>query len=384
MRIGINTLFLVPGDVGGTEIFLRNTLQAMAQNFPDFPLVLFTSLDNDTLLRNELGTYPQIEFKQLGFKAALRPMRIMAEQSLLPVAVKNAKIDVLWSPGYTAPALCSCPQVVTVPDLQYKSHPDDMSFFERKVLDVLVKIACRRCSFIITISKFSRQEVVRYNFAPYQKITSIYLGVEKSFALEVKKEAVADSIISSLPPDKPYILCVAHSYPHKNIHVLVQAYARIQDYIPHDLVLVGKARRGEGLVDHSLTQVNDKSRVHRLSGLDFPSVKYVFQKADLFVLPSAYEGFGLPVLEAMMSGTLVVTTNKASIPEVGGDCVLYCNPLNEENLAKVIFEALNIEKDKKRGLLRQASSRAAIFTWEKTAQETIGVLQAATAGNRIT
>lgn len=375
IRVGVNTLFMVPGDVGGTETFLRKTLEAMAQNFPDIPLVLFTTIDNEKVLRDDLEEYSQVEFIQLKFRASFRPLRIVAEQTLLPYLVKKAKVDVLWSPGYTAPAWCPCPQVVTVPDLQYKSHPEDMSLLERKVIDVLVKVSCKQSDAIITISEFSRQEVVRYKFASPPKVTSVHLGVDKSFANAVKKEEVVESVTSLLSREKPYILCVAHTYPHKNVHLLVEAYGSIQEEIPHDLVLVGKARRGEDLVCDSLNKVNDATRVHRLQGLDFQSLKYVFQKADFFVLPSAYEGFGLPVLEAMMAGILVVTSKKASLPEVGGDNVLYCDPLTVENLAVSLGIASRMDPQEKKKIQDAARTSAALFTWEKTAGETMDILQ---------
>ncbi len=375
MRIGINTLFHVPGDVGGMETFLRRTLRAMAECSPKYTLVLFTSLDNDSVLRDDLLRFPQIEFVRLKFRASKRPLRILMEQCLLPLAVAKSKVDVLWSPGYTAPALCSCPQVLTVPDLQYKSHPDDMSVSERITLDTLVKAACRRCRAVITISEFSRSEVVRYNFAPADKVQSVHLGVDEKFAVPASGENLPEGFISSCKDGKPYILCVAHTYPHKNVHLLVEAYANIQDKIQHDLVVVGKPRRGENLVSQSMQLVNDPGRVHRLQGLDFSSLRYLFQTADFFVLPSAYEGFGLPVLEAMMSGTLVITSNKASIPEVGGNHVLYCDPMTAENLAAKILEALSLEQHEREAIQSAARLRAASFTWEKTARETMRVLQ---------
>ena len=106
MRIGVNTLFLVPGDVGGTEVYLRNTLSAMASLDSSESLVLFTNRENDRLLRADLAAYPQVEFHQLPCRAAVRPLRILAEQFLLPFAAQRQNVDVLWSPGYTAPAVC--------------------------------------------------------------------------------------------------------------------------------------------------------------------------------------------------------------------------------------------------------------------------------------
>ena len=373
MKIGINTLFHVPGDVGGTETYLRKTLRAIAENYPDVSLILYTSLSNDGALRNDLHQFPQVKFRRLSFKASFRPARILAEQSLLPLKIRKDRIDVLWSPGYTAPIYCSCPQVVTIPDLQYKSHPEDMGGLERRTLDILVKTSCRRARSIITISEFSKLEVVRYGFAPPEKITAIPLGVDPSFAAKVGSDEIDSSVCR--PTAAPCILCVAHTYPHKNVHLLVEAYASLQDSLPHDLVLVGTARRGENLVSRSLHLVKDQARVRRLHGLDFPTLRHLYQRAALFVLPSSYEGFGLPVLEAMMAGTLVVSTRKASIPEVGGEHILYCDPLDADHLGKAMAAALHLPDEQSRKMIASAGGRARKLTWANTAHETMRVLQ---------
>lgn len=375
-RIGINALFLVPGDVGGTEIYLRKTLVALAGLLPPEEIIIFTTMDNDLLLRSDLEEFSFIKFLRLPFRAARRPMRIIMEQSLLPLLVIREKIHVLWSPGYTAPKWCLCPQVVTIPDLQYKSYPEDMSFLERRTLDYLVRTASRKAACVLTISEFSRREVVHYNFAPEKRIFPVHLGVEDTFG-DTPDVSKINDLPSSLTwrPGKPFILCVAHTYPHKNIHLLVSAYARIQHAIPHDLVLVGKPRRGEDLVQQSLTEVGEAARVQRLCGLSFETMKYLFKNADLFVLPSLYEGFGLPILEAMKAGTLVITSRNAAIPEIGLDTVLYCEPMTVEGLAQSITNALEMPREKKEALISKARERSSRFTWEKTARETLHVLR---------
>ncbi len=373
MRLGVNTLFMVPGDVGGTEIFLRRTLQSIALTQPDIELVLFTTIDNNEVLQEDLKAHKKVEFHKLNFKASCRPARIIAEQTVLPFRVKQAGVDVLWSPGYTAPRFCSCPQVVTIPDLQYKTHPEDLSWLELKVIDRLVKSACRYCNAIITISEFSKKEVVRFGFAPREKVFPVHLGVESSFGepVELDKEVQQQLGLNG----KPYLLCVAHTYPHKKVQLLVEAYAKVQEQVPYDLVLVGKERRGEAEVCTQLAQVMDQDRVHRFQGLSFSSIIYLFQNAEVFVLPSSYEGFGLPVLEAMMAKTPVITTKEASIPEIGGEDVIYLDDLSSDSLAESIRDLSIMSLDVKKDLVKRAHERAAIFTWEKCAQGTVDVAQ---------
>ena len=369
LRIGINTLFFVPGDVGGTEIYLRNNLLHMVEQHPQVLFVLLTARDNEAVLAADFSGSSNVEFVQLPFRAANRPLRIVAEQLLLPHYVRKSGIDVLWSPGYTAPGWCSCPQVVTIHDLQYKSFPDDMSWPERVALDFLVRLSCRRCEAVIAVSEFSRDEITRFGFAGEDKIHVVLEGVDRRFAVPSIEKG--DTQVRS-----PYILCVAHTYPHKNVHLLIEAYAHLQTEIPHDLIIVGKARRGENKVVESLKLLKEPDRVQRLSGLEFTDLQHLYQQADLFVLPSAYEGFGLPVLEAMMAGTLVITSNVASLAEVCTRHVLYCEPLSAGNLAEVLLKGLRMDSEQKERMQAEGQSWAGTFTWSRSAQKTMKVLQA--------
>ncbi|MGR0481577.1 MAG: glycosyltransferase family 4 protein [Candidatus Electronema sp. V4] len=374
MRIGINTLFLVPGDVGGTEVYLRETLKAMAAFADGDTLVLFTNRENDLLLRADLAAFPQIEFHQLPCPAAARPLRILAEQFLLPCAVRKARVDALWSPGYTAPAVCFLPQAVTVHDLQYKTCPEDMSWIERTVLDILVQTACRRCQAVIAISNFSRQEIIRHGFAEGAKVHAVLNGVSKDFAKSLASEGEIDLLLDQLSVRRPFLLCVAHSYPHKNLDKLVDAFSLLQEEISHQLVLVGKGRRGEEAVRQSLLKI-EPERALRLSGLTEQELRTLYQAADVFALPSTYEGFGLPVIEALLAGLPTVTVRAASLPEVGGEAAFYVDAPQPELLAEKIKEILQLSAAERSRRAEQGRAWAGAFTWERTAMQTLRILR---------
>jgi len=380
MKIGINTLFLVPGDVGGTEIYLRENLKIMVAENREETFILFTSRDNEECLKQDLSGAANVEFVQLPFRAAVRYARIIFEQTLLPWLVRRRKIDVLWSPGYTAPLFCSCPQAVTIHDLQYKTHPDDVSFLERITLDFLVKNACRRCDTIIAVSEFSKSELLRFNFATDRKVTAILEGVDPTFSEPSSSEHPWSK---ELPQGTPYILCVAHSYPHKQVHLLVEAFAQVMDGISHHLVLVGKPRRGETKLQESLDRLQDISRVHRISQLDYSQLQALYQNGDLFVLPSVYEGFGLPVLEAMLAGLPVITNNRASLPEVGGTHALYVQENSSEEFARNILDVIGWDESIRREKQQKALAWSSSFTWEKSAERTLQVLTKLVADQRL-
>ncbi|MDD4869618.1 MAG: glycosyltransferase family 1 protein [Kiritimatiellae bacterium] len=367
MKVGVNTLFLVPGEVGGTETYLRQTLLAMAEYFPEVHLVLFTNCENDSVLKNDLARFKQVSFDLLNFAASNRYTRIIREQMELPGRVKWSGADVLWSPGYTAPFFSSCPQIVTIPDMQYKTFPQDLTFLARFVTNVLVNMAVRRCRRIFAISNFAKGEISKYTGVDEAKIDVTYLAADPVFGKPIPFEERRSQLSSFMPMDKPYILSVANTYPHKNMHMLMRVFGTIMKDIPHNLVVVGNPRLGEAEYRNALDSISDKSRVIRLQKLSIQQLVSLYQGCDLFAFPSLYEGFGLPVLEAMLAGVPVVTTKLASIPEVGGDCVFYADCHDVREFGVVIRKVLNMTLEEKRQWCEKAVSRAMSFSWKATA-----------------
>jgi len=376
VRIGVNTLFLIPGEVGGTETYLRQTLLAIAKHFPGVELVLFTNKENDSVLRKDLAKFKQTEFVQLDFKASNRYARIIREQLELPFKVRKSGVDVLWSAGYTAPFFSVCPQAVTIHDMQYKRHPEDLSFLARCVSDVLIRMACLRCDSVIAVSQFTKNEIIEFLSVRKDSVFVIHEGVDPFFQKKLHNKEVRSVLKELLPWEVPYILCVSNTYPHKNVHMLVDAFSHIMDVIPHNLVLVGKPRLGEKTLQISLEKAGSSLRIHRFYGLPLEKIRALYHGADLFVLPSVYEGFGLPILESMMAGVPVITTRKASIPEVAGKYAQYVESLSSEQLAKTIIDVTKWDDKFRSHWIKDAKCWALKFSWEKTAEKTMDALKA--------
>ena len=377
MKVGVNTLFLIPGEVGGTETYLRQTLKAIAGHFPDVSLVLFTNRENESVLRKDLRSSGNVCFELLDFAATNRHVRILREQVELPGRVRRSGIDVLWSPGYTAPFFCSCPQVVTIPDMQYKTFPQDLTFTARMVTDILVKCATRRCRRIIAISEFSRDEITKYTHAGKDRIDVVPLAADESFGDTIPQEKRKSLMASLIPEDRPYLLSVANTYPHKNIHSLVEAFGKLENRLSHNLVIVGNPRLGEDEVQKALGGLCDRNRVIRLNKLSSEQMVCLYQGCDIFVFPSLYEGFGLPVLEAMMAGVPVLTTKNASIPEVGGDGVSYFDPRERDDLAVKIQQIIGLSRQERDSMVGRAREIAKKFCWKRTAQKSLDVMRKA-------
>lgn len=365
MRIGVNTLFFIPGEVGGSETYLGETLQAMIALGGGHEFVLFTNREGHAGLFPRFGKRPGVFFQPLEFSATNRYSRILREQTQLPWAARRWTLDTLWSPGYTAPFFASCPQVVSILDMQYKTHPQDLTFLARWTTDILVQAGARRARRVIAISEFSKTEIVRHTGISADQIDVTPLAAESSFS-QARPE-----IDAGIP--SPYLLCVANTYPHKNVHALIEAYAAVQKNFPHHLVIVGKPRLGESLTEAAIKKLTDPTRLHRIDGVSRERLISLYQRAALFVFPSLYEGFGLPVLEAMMAGTPVLTTRCGAIPEVGGETVDYFDPNKPGDLAARVSALLAGAENK----TARAQARAMAFTWAKTAELTLAALRRA-------
>lgn len=377
MHVGINALFLIPSRVGGTETYLRQTLGALARGSADVEFTVFTNRENDDVLRRDAAALPNVAFFPMRFHAANRVSRIVREQTRLVRAVRRRLLDVLWSPGYTSPMAHTCPQVVTIPDLQYKRHPEDLPWIGRVVTDLLVQKACRSRCPILTLSEFSKREILQFTQARAEDIHVTPLGVDPAFGQPPPPGALARTLDGRGGGTFPYLLTVANTYPHKRVHLAVEAFSRLAPSIPHHLVIVGIAGLGERRVRDSLRQCPARDRVHRFERVSRPELVALYHGADAFVFPSVYEGFGLPVAEALAAGTPVVATREAAIPEVGGEAACYVAEPSADALAAEVRRVLGWDAATRRSRVEAGRAWSARFDWERAAERTLRVLSLA-------
>lgn len=370
MRVGVNTLFLIPGEVGGSQTYLLETLRALAAGYPETSLVLFTHLENDAYLRERLEAYRPISFDCLRFKASRRPVRILREQIELPWRVRRHRLDGLWSPGYTAPRVGRVPQVVSILDMQYQRFPDDLTPLARKVTHLLVSMATRRARRILTLSEFSKSEIIQLTAAAHDRIDVAPLAANPVFSLRMNERTRIEILRRLLPDDAPFLFCVANTYPHKNVATLVDAFGRLIGRLACRLVLVGKPRRGEPAVRQALAALPDGAPVTRLESVTLDELVALYQSCETFVFPSLYEGFGLPVLEAMSAGTPVVAADIPPALEIGGEWIWRCNARDPAALANAVCAAVNEPPAKRRRRIDGARRRAQTFDWAHTARRT--------------
>lgn len=371
MRIGVNALGLVPGEVGGAETYLRRTLDAMLRLHPGHDFVVFGNTENRQVLAQDLKPHANVTLVDLRFRAQSRARRILMEQFVLPGVLRRTGVEVLWNPGYVAPLRPPCPQLTAVLDMQYRRFPEDLTWAGLRATRLLVGAALRRSQGLVTISEFSRQEILRFSRVPFESIAVTPLAADESFATPLPGTFLAERIMALLHGADPYVLCVSNSYPHKSLETAVAAFGQIAGEIPHRLVLVGQPRLGEPAVEAAIAALPDPGRVVRLRYVARQDLVALYQGADVFVFPSRYEGFGLPVLEAMTAGLPVLASRAGSIPEVGGEAIRYAPPGDSGAYAAELRALLFLPLEQRAELTHAARTRAALFSWEATARGTV-------------
>jgi len=344
MRIGVNTLFLIPREVGGTEIYVRSVLPALQSVESSLDVVVFTNRENH-------DSFDAFERILIDIPAQSRARRVIAEQRLLPRAVTRTGIDVLYSPGYTMPWRAPCPQVVTIHDTQFLDFPPDFPWWSRQVQRVLIGRGARVAGAITTVSGFSRGRIAHYFGVPESKIFVAHSALSGLF-----------SEPQPCTEEKPYLLYIANTYPHKNAARLVRAFDCIANRIPHRLVICGQPREGEP---------PPHPRVKRIHPIPYEELIGLVQGAELLVFPSLYEGFGRPVVEAQEAGTRVIAARAASIPEIGGDGASYFDASTEASIASAIVEALDEPASTRQRYIDAGRINARRFTWNACAEQTL-------------
>ena len=271
---------------------------------------------------------------------------------------------------YAGPLFCSCPVVSTIHDVSYRPHPEWFSYRDRLVLRGGIGMTLSRGASVITISQHSKVEIAKYYRLLPERIDVTPVAADPRFRV-LAPDALRRDRFLQLGVRSPYVLAVGNLQPRKNLARLVGAYAQLRQAgeIPHQLVLAGKAQWNESNVYEAVRRAGIEKDVLFTGYVSEDDLVGLYNGADAFVYPSLYEGFGLPVVEAMACGVPVVTSKTTSIPEVAGDAALLVDPLDTDELAFAIRRVL-LDRILNRELREKGMRQSAAFSWEQTARLT--------------
>jgi len=307
-----------------------------------------------------------------------RPLRFLWEQTGLVRLRRRLGARVLHSPHYTFPLL-SGHGVVTVHDATFFSDPDSHGRLKRVFFSTWIRAALTRRLVCVVPSDATRAELGRHVGASRADVVLAHHGVDRSaFAPPSAADVAAVRELVGLRPGQPYLAFLGTVEPRKNVGALLRAHQQLRldrgaGRVP-DIVVAG-ARGWDADAGRLLDELGVEQGVHEVGYLDFSALPALLGGAEIFAYPSSAEGFGLPVLEAMASGAVVLTTGRSALPEVGGDAVEYAEP-DVDSLRAALARLL--DDDARRAELREAGpQRAALFTWEATAAAHVHAYEAA-------
>ncbi len=288
----------------------------------------------------------------------------------LPRAAATARVDVIHAPAYTAPLWSAAPVVLTIHDVSYERHPEWYPYQRDLVRRMFYRRSARSAARVLTDSEFSAGEIVAAYQIPRERIIVAPLGVSDHFAAVDRPNQVLPAGVTT-----PFLLHVGDLHERRNLPVVVHAMFEAQrrpGMPPLSLVLAGVDRGVGDRLRGYAREAGTPDAVVCLGSVTDSQLLTLYRGAAALVYPSRYEGFGLPVLEAMACGTPVIASRAASIPEVLGEAGILLDPDDEPGWAEAIAKVLTDEWQ--RGHMRKAGlTRARQFTWARTASITLDV-----------
>ncbi len=293
----------------------------------------------------------------------------------LPIAVAQERIDLFWTPSYIVPFTIRCKSVATVLDLAYLTMPQSYEPLDVLYMRLAMPGSFRRASALLSISEHTRRDLVRLFPFTEEKAVVTPLGIDVSYWQRHSREMEND-VRSRYSLPQPYIFYAGSLSPRKGVPYLLQAFAELKRNrrIPHCLVFTGGWSWGNVGVHRLVETLGLRDQVVLLNEVPAEHMAILYRLADLFVYPSLYEGFGLPVLEAMACECPVVCSNMTSLPEVAGDAAILVDPRDAGGLAEVMYWVLTDEAARA-DLKQRGLRRSECFTWEATADKTLQVFE---------
>ena len=354
MRIGIDARKLHDFGIG---TYIRNLLRQLARLDRETEFVVFCRPED----REGLTTLGD-NFRPVAEPAANYSV---GEQFSIPLAARREGVTLFHAPHYVLPALVRCRSVVTIHDCIHLMFPQYLpSRLALQYARTSMALATRRATRVMTVSESSKRDILRFFDAPANKIDVIYNAYDERFTVEPREEDVV-RVRERYQLHDEFVLYAGNVKPHKNLARLIDAFDLVRkrglDHLK--LVIIGDDISKYTALRRAVHQHQLHKFVRFLGYLPEETLAVMYRLAGVFVFPSLYEGFGLPPLEAMASGTPVVTSNVSSLPEVAGDAAVLVDPYDAQAIADGIYRVLT-DETLRRDLRKKGVARAGMFSWE--------------------
>lgn len=368
--VGVNA-HLLSGQEGYRRAGIHHYIAQIINHLPaDDPTLQVRVFSHDTA---DLLPNPSLQIINSRWRTGRPLMRILWEQTAWPLQAARLKLDLIHSMAFVTPLLSPCPTVVTVYDLSFIHYPERFPALQRLYLTSQTRRSCRAARRVVVISESGRHDVRRLYGLPPERIDVVAPGVDDQFRPMTKAEVTAFRQREELAG--PFILHVGTLQPRKNIPLLIEALARLGR--PElGLALVGGKGWAYEAIFERVTTLGLEQQVRFAGYVPDDDLPLWYNSAALLAFPSVYEGFGLPVAQAMACGTPVVAANTSAIPEVAGEAALLFDPQDVGSLARHIANVL--DDPQLAATMQEAGlAQARHFSWQEAGRRMADVYRRA-------
>jgi glycosyltransferase involved in cell wall biosynthesis len=366
MKLGINLTSLFPGKIGGGEQYIRNVISAM-QRKENIRLFLFLNSEGFETFQETNNTSKFVILMDSDTVSVDVAIDIQ-----LNYYIDYLNLDVWFCPLFhLIPKDCSIPSVVTIFDIQQEYFPEN---FTKKVLRArrrLTEITVKKANLLLTISEFSKKTIIE-NFAfDSGRIKVTWLDSDETFYAKPDEDLKKSNALKYHLPEE-YLLFPANTWPHKNHLRLLEAYYKLkkEKRLNAKLLLTGAEQDTHSKLERFIKKHGLSDDVFYLGYVDQNEMPYIFANASMLIFPSLFEGFGIPLVEAMRIGIPIACSNTGSLPEVGGDAVLYFDPYSADDIAEKIY-SLYSDQELQNKLVTAGFERTALFSWDNCTEQTL-------------
>jgi len=360
MRVAFNGRFSGTNRPTGTQTVAFWIFESVLRKKRDFEVFVFVDTSTDKRIQN-WNNYPGVRIIHVPFRSWGKIRCNAWEQIVFPTLARNLNCDLIHNPINTCPRYCrGISNIVTVHDLNFLHHPEWYGFTFRRWLVHWILPAIKKAESVVCVSDYVQKDVTKTLKLNSRNVHRIYNGVKSSI---VSEEVTATH--------GSYVLTVNPWQPHKNLRRVIEAMKLIWGKRPElDLVIVGRAQenfgKGENLREHL-----DDPRIRVLDYVSEEELKILYSEAALLCYPSLEEGFGLPILESLISGAPVVTSNLSCLPEIGGSSCQYVDPFSAISIAEGIQVLLNEDSVSRNSRIEKGLVHAKKFNWSLVAEQYI-------------
>lgn len=370
MRIGIYARPLSIME-GGVREYIESMAKAVIRNL--------SATDVFYIFHNNTQTYfESIEKKNVNEILLNSKNRIICDFLLFPYFVRKYHLDIVWFPKNVIPFFVKSKTIVTIHDLAYclpayNAYP----YIDTKYMTNMIKRSCKRADTVISVSENTKKDIEAILGIRAGKIKTIHEAVSLEKFRVIRDNKQLERARNKYHLGEKIILFTGSISPRKNLVRLIEAFNTIADRIPHELIITGE----KGWKNKTeLSMIDRNHRVKKIGFVPDDEIAIVYNLADMYIYPSLYEGFGLPILEAQACGVPVIASNVTSIPEVGGGSLCYMEPTSIQSIADAI---LKVDRDKRyrESLVQKGFENIKNYSWDKGARALLKVCRETVSGH---